>query len=576
MHPRNLTVSFLLIACLFALPIFTQAAAPPPEWGTDGMVSSAHPLATEAGWEILNEGGNAIDAALAVIYTLDVVTGFSEGLGGGEFWVIRNGETGEVICIDGREIAPAAAHRDMYIGPDSLVVPGLSEIGILAGGVPGSVAARETALDMFGSKSRKRIMKRAIQHADDGFVLSPREARVYEGAAPYFKMFPTSAAVMLDEDSLTVPVGGRLVQKDLARSLRKISDDGADVFYHGSIAQEIARFMAENGGLITAEDLANYAPTIREPIHGTYRGYDVYSMPPPSSGGIHLVQMLNMLEGWNLQQFGARSSNWYHHLSEVMDLAFADRAVYLGDPDFVNVPTEGLISKAYADSLRGRVTTIYDRHPYGAGMPQNYMASPPDSLLKERHTSHLSVIDKWGNMVALTTTVNTHFGSKLILGDTGFFLNNQMDDFSAQPGVPNYFGLVGTEANSIAPGKTPLSSMTPTIIVKDGQPFMAVGAAGGPKIITGTLQTILNVIDFDMDVQDAVAAPRIHHQWSPNYLYISTEIAPDVVHNLRQMGHAAVHYSPSSSVQAVMVDPETGLYFGAADPRGIGKAMGVR
>ncbi len=565
-----------LLVFVFVLPLTTQAAAPPPEWGTDGMVSSAHPLATEAGWEILNSGGNAIDAALAVIYTLDVVTGYSEGLGGGEFWVIRNGETGEVICIDGREVAPLDAHRDMYIGLDSLVVPGLSETGILAGGVPGSVAAREMALDMFGSVPRKRIMRRAIQHADEGFVISPREAGTHALSAPYFKLFPTSAAVMLDEDSLTTQVGGRFVQKDLAKSLRMISKDGADAFYHGDIAKEIVRFMEANGGLITEKDLANYEPTIREPIQGTYRGYDVYSMPPPSSGGIHLVQMLNMLEGWNLEQFGARSVNWYHHLAEVMDLAFADRAQFLGDPAFVNVPTEGLVSKAYADSLRGRVTTIYDRHPRGPGIPQNYMDNPPDSLLKERHTSHLSVVDKWGNMVALTTTVNTHFGSKLILGDTGIFLNNQMDDFSAQPGVPNYFGLIGSEANAIAPGKKPLSSMTPTIIAKDGQPFMAVGAAGGPKIITGTLQTILNVIDFGMDVQDAVSAPRIHHQWTPDYLYVSTEIAPDVVHLLRQMGHPAVHYTPGSSVQAVHFDAETGLYFGAADPRGIGRALGVR
>ncbi|MCB2212229.1 gamma-glutamyltransferase [bacterium] len=566
----------ILLLALLLVPFSSNAAAPPPEWGTGGMIATAHPLATEAGWEVLNDGGTAIDAALAAIYTLDVVCGYSEGLGGGEFWVIRDGETGEVVCIDGREVAPAAAHRDMYIGPDSLVVPGLSEIGILAGGVPGSVAAREKALEMFGTMKRSRIMKRAIQHADEGYVISPPEARVYEGALPYFKVFPSTARVMLDEDSMTVGVGELHIQKDLARSLKKIADHGGDEFYQGSIADEIVRFMEENGGLITADDLANYHATVREPIHGTYRGYDVYSMPPPSSGGIHLVQMLNILEGWNLPQFGVRSVNWYHHLAEAMDLAFADRAEFLGDPDFVNVPVEGLISKAYADSLRGRIINIYDRHPRGPGNPLQYMDNPPDSLLKDGHTSHLSVVDQWGNMVALTTTVNTHFGSKVILGDTGIFLNNEMDDFSAQPGVPNYFGLVGTEANSIRPGKRPLSSMTPTIIVKDGQPFMAVGAAGGPKIITGTLQTILNVIDFGMDVQDAVSEPRIHHQWSPDYLYVSEDISPDVVHLLRQQGHSAVHYTPGSVVQAVLLDPETGLYFGAADPRSVGTAMGVR
>ncbi|MBS1261970.1 MAG: Glutathione hydrolase proenzyme [Calditrichaeota bacterium] len=568
--------TLLLLFGLLAATAPAHSAAPPPEWGRQGMIATAHPLATKAGYEVLEEGGNAVDAALAAIFALDVVTGYSEGLGGGEFWVIHHAESGDVACIDGREVAPAAASRDMYLDENGEVIEGLSTTGILAGGVPGSVAARERGWKLYGSLEWARLIRPAIGYASEGFVLSPREAGIYADAVPEFRKFPSSAKKMLTEDSASAGIGERHRQPLLAESLRRIAEGGADEFYRGSIAAEITRFMRENGGLITGQDLAGYEAKVRAPIHGTYRGYDVYSMPPPSSGGVHLVQMLNTLEGWNLPQFGQRSSRYYHHLGEVMELAFADRAVFLGDPAFVNVPVEGLISKDYADSLRGRVTFLYDRHPKGAGDPMNYMENPPDSLLKDRHTSHLSVIDRWGNMVAITATINTHFGSKVVLGNTGIFLNNEMDDFSISPGVPNYFGLVGSEANAIAPGKRPLSSMSPTLILKDGQPFMAVGAAGGPKIITGTLQTIVNVIDFEMDVQEAVSEPRIHHQWSPDYLFVSKEISPDCLINLRQMGHTAIHYTPGSVVQAVLYDAARGLYFGAADPRFIGNAAGVK
>lgn len=567
----TLAAVFLWLA---ALPV--SAAAPDPAWGTKGIVATAHPLATQAAYEVLEEGGNAVDAALAAIYTLDVVTGYSEGLGGGEFWVVRWAKDGRILTIDGRESAPMAATHDMYLDTSGAVVPGLSTFGVLAGGVPGSVAAREEAFKDFGTMPRKRIMRNAIDAAENGFVLTPAQGEIFAAAAPYFQAWPTTAAVMFKHDTTTWGVGDTFVQKDLAATLKRIAKDGAEEFYHGKTAQEIASFMAENGGLITAEDLAGYKPIIREPIHGTYHGYDIYSMPPPSSGGVHLVQMLNMLEGWNLPQFGRYSSQYYHHLGQVMEAAYADRTEFLGDPAWVNVPVEGLISKDYAASLREDINNLWERRVRGPGNPFDFMENPPDSLLKPSHTSHLSVMDRWGNVVSLTTSVNTHFGSKVILGSTGIFLNNTMDDFSIQVGHPNAYGLIGKEANAVAPGKRPLSSMTPTIVMKDGKPFMAIGAAGGPRIITATLQSIVNVIDFGADIQEAISDPRIHHQWAPDYLFVDPEISPDCAKSLYEMGHHVIRYDLGAVVQGVMLDPESGLMFGAADPRAGGTAAGVK
>ncbi len=577
MKTRVHAISLFLVLCLSLClaPIPSDAAAPPPAWGEKGMVATAHPLATKAAREVLEEGGNAVDAALAAIYTLDVVTHYSEGLGGGEFWVVHLAEEGRVLTIDGRESAPAAATRDMYLDSTGAVIPGLSTYGALAGGVPGSVAAREHALEHFGSLPRQRLLRNAIDAAANGFELTPHQAAVFQHAAPYFERFPSSREVMLKEDGSPWRAGDLFLQQDLAKTLRRIAKGGAEEFYRGETAEMIASFLAENGGLITNEDLANYEPIVREPIHGTYRGYDVYSMPPPSSGGVHLVQMLNILEGWDLEQFERYSSRYYHHLAEAMEAAFADRAVYLGDPAFVNVPVEGLTAKSYADELRQRIHSLQFERNESEGDPMRHMDTPPDSLLKPSHTSHLSVIDQWGNMVALTSSVNTHFGSKLILGETGIFLNNTMDDFSLRPGYPNYFGLVGSEANAVAPGKRPLSSMSPTLVLHDGDPFLAVGGAGGPKIITGTLQTVLNIIDFGADPAEAVHDPRIHHQWKPNYLFVDREISPDCVSALFQLGHHVYRGGAGSVIQTVLLDPETGLYFGAADPRAGGSAEGV-
>jgi len=574
-HGKFFTL-FMTLAFIFTTTSF--AAAPAPAWGSKGAVATAHPLATQAAAKVLGEGGNAFDAALAAIFTLDVVTGYSLGIGGGEFWVIRTAQDDKITTFDGRESAPAAAHRDMYIDPNDstgAVIPGLSTMGPLAGGTPGSVAVRGVIHEKYGSKSWKRLLSPGIEAADKGFMLTPGQGRVFEASAPYLAMYETSKNIIFKDDSLTWGVGDIFVQKDLANTLKRIAKNGPDEFYEGETALEMVRYLSENGGILTLDDLKNYEVIEREPVSGTYRDYEVYSMAPPSSGGIHIIQMLNMLEEWNLEQFGRYSADYYHHLTEVMKAAFADRSEYLGDPAWVNVPVDGLISKDYADDLRSRIEKMWQVKVHGPGNPMMFMDNPPDSLLKPSHTSHLSVIDKWGNMVAITSSVNTHFGSKVVLGNTGIFFNNTMDDFSIRPGYPNYFGLIGSEANAIAPNKRPLSSMSPTILLKDGKPFMAIGGAGGPKIITGTLQSILNVIDFKTDIQDAISDPRIHHQWSPNYLFIDDLVSPETAKALYDMGHRVLRYPPGSVVQGVMLDPESGLYFGAADPRAGGSAAGI-
>lgn len=572
---RRTLSAFFSTLMIFTLSFNTFAKAPEPAWGKYGVASTAHPLATNAAVEILEEGGNAIDAALAAIYTLGVVTGHSLGIGGGEFWVVRLAD-GTITTLDGREVAPAASARDMYLDSTGAVIPGLSTVGALAGGIPGSIAVRELARERYGTKARKRVMRSAISAADDGFLITPYQEMMFGYCVPYFQQFPSAANVMFKQDTTTWQAGDLFQQKDLARTLRRIAKNGTKDFYHGETAREMVRAIQEAGGIMTLEDLASYEVIERAPIHGEYRGYDVYSMPPPSSGGVHLIQMLHMLEEWNLPQFGRYSSQYYHHLAEVMEAAFADRSVYLGDPAFVNVPVEGLVSRDYAAQLRSRINNLWHTRVQSPGNPMMFMENPPDSLLKPSHTSHLSVMDQWGNVVSITSSVNTWFGSKMILGSTGIFLNNTMDDFSVQPGHPNAFGLVGNEANAVAPGKRPLSSMTPTIILKDGKPFMAVGAAGGPRIITATLQTILNVIDFGADMQEAISDPRIHHQWAPNVLYVDEEISPDCVQRLHEMGHNAFRRTLGCIVHGVLYDEESGLYFGGADPRALGTAAGVQ
>ena len=562
------------LLCLFICCIFVNCASLKKFFGRkisvpvkakNGMVVSAHPLASEAGLKMLQEGGNAVDAAAATAFALSVVEPYHSGLGGGGFMVIRFSKTGEVIALDYRETAPQKAHRDMYI-EDEEVVEEWSTVGALAAGVPGMVAGLTLALKNYGTKSLGEVLQPAIRYAQEGYEVGTIYSQYSEEKLPQLLQFPQSAQIFLKDGKTPPEPDFILVQQDLAQTLRLVATRGPDPFYRGEIADRIARWMAENGGLITKEDLESYRPVLREPVRGTYRGYEIVSMPPPTSGGIHLVQMLNILEGFGLKRLGHNSAEAAHIMAETMKLAFADRAYFLGDPDFVDVPVAGLISKTYAETLRSRIDRNRTREVRDHGNPEDYISFGG--------TTHVSVIDKDGNVVSLTQTINLAFGSKAVVPGTGIVLNNEMDDFSAQPGVPNAFGLIGGEANAIAPGKRSLSSMTPTVVLKGGEPLLIIGSPGGPKIITTVLQVILNVVDHGLNIQEAINAPRIHHQWLPDTLRIEQGISYDVKELLIEMGHEVKQGGHLGAAQGILIDPETGIYYGGTDPRLDGEAMG--
>jgi gamma-glutamyltranspeptidase / glutathione hydrolase len=549
---------------LFTLP--AQAAFQAPVTADHGMVATDHWQASQIGAEVLKNGGNAVDAAIATSLALSVVRNQSTGIGGGGFMVIRlaNGQT---TVLDYRETAPAAAHQNMYLDAQGAVIPGLSTVGYRAVGVPGLLAGISMASQKYGSKPLKALFQPAIQLAEQGFIADAhfREASetvMERGALPEFKR------VFFKSGQKPYLLGEKMKLPELAQSLKILADKGISEFYTGSLAKKIVAAMQQNGGLITAQDLANYQPQVRQPLKGTYRGYEILTMPPPSSGGTALIEMLNLLEpqalGWNSSGFG--SSHYVHTVAEVMKHAYADRAEFLGDPAFVKVPVEELTSKAYATQLQTRLQAAQNhtlpRNHYGKkGLSYSSSKAP----IEDHGTTHFSVMDRWGNVVAATETVNTYFGSLVVVPGTGILLNNQMDDFSSKPGVPNAFGLIGNAANAIAPGKKPLSSMTPTIVLKQGKPFMTVGASGGPRIITGTFQTILNVIDFGMNVSEAVSMPRFHHQWVPETLFIEREMPLDVRRALEAKGHKLEIGQSESTVQAIVM--QNGRMTAASDPR---------
>jgi len=578
---RHLCCSLTVLGCLIfvhsgelLLRVPTaQGAAPKPAWAKQGMVVSAHPLASQIGLDILKAGGNAVDAAVATAFALGVTEGYSSGIGGGSFTLLHLANRWETVAVDGREEAPAAANRNMYVDKASgQVIPELSTTGVLAAAVPGHVAALCLLLDRYGSMSLGQVLEPSIALADSGFELSQTYVRVLENQKDRLKRFSSSFEIFFHPDSTVLGLGERLVQHDLAQTYRLLAEEGDDAFYKGEIAQLIAAAMLPDSGLITVEDLASYRAKIRRPVLGSYRGFTVYSMPPPSSGGVHLIQMLNVLERYDLHYLGHNSSETIHLMAEAMKRAFADRAVYMGDPGFASIPVAGLISKAYADSLARTISRFHASKVSGPGNPTPYL--PPADMSKGQHTTHLSVIDRWGNMVAMTATINTGFGSGFVVPGTGVLLNNEMDDFSAAPGVENFFGLVGDEANSIAPHKRPLSSMTPTFVFYQGRPFMILGSPGGPRIITTVLQVILNVIDHNMDIQAAVDAPRIHHQWKPDKLYLEDGIPADVIQNLVIKGYEAVPGGNWGAAEAILIDLETGIIYGGSDSRIEGAAKG--
>jgi gamma-glutamyltranspeptidase/glutathione hydrolase len=572
-HDRLVTVLALLV---FLAAHAAGAAARAPAWGARGMVVTSEPGAARAGLAMLEQGGNAVDAAVATAFALAVTQPFSAGLGGGAFLLIRDA-SGKIFALDARETAPAAATRDMYLQPGVPERASLS--GPLAVATPGFVAGCAMALERYGTLPLAAVLAPAIALAEEGVEIGPYHVAMLGamGARGFPQRFPETARIQFPPDGEALRPGWRLVQSDLAHTLRRIATEGPEVVYTGDVGAAIALAVASRGGILTRSDLANYRPLLREPVAGTYRGFAVHSFPPPSSGGVALVETLNILEGAELASLGAGSSASLHRVAEAMKLAFADRAAYLGDPDFVDVPSAHLVSKAYADTLRARLDPVWWRRaPWhwfageralrvpGPGLPQN-----------DSGTVHLSTADLAGNAVALTMTINTPFGSGITAEGTGILLNNEMDDFAVAIGVPNAYGLVDTRgANAIAPGKRPLSSMTPTIIEKDGALAMVTGSPGGPRIITTTLLSVLNVIDYGMDVSEAVSAPRFHHQWQPDVLFVEPAVPSDVVEALRERGHDVdVSEREWSAAEAITVAPD-GSLLGAADPRRDGVALG--
>lgn len=529
------------------------------------VVATVQPLATDAGIAAFEQGGNAVDAAVAAALTLGVVDSPNSGIGGGCFILIRK-PAGTILAIDGREKAPAAATSDMYVR-NGEVDSRLSTLGPLAVGVPGALAAYALAIDECGQCQLADLLLPAAAFAEQGFPIDRVYARKLADKAEELAQFPGSREVLLKPDGSAYREGETLRQTDLARTYRKIAESGPDWFYQGEFAEKVGAWMSTHGGILTAKDFANYQPVKREPIVTSYRDYQVVGFPPPSSGGVHVAQILNILEHFDLaKEYRDDPVRATHIVIEAMKLAFADRAYWLGDSDFADVP-RGLVYKSYAKSLAERIQP--DRI---SEVPTHGQPPQAQEALFGRHTTHIAAADSAGYWVAITATVNTSFGSKVIVPGTGVILNNEMDDFSSQPGVPNAFGLIGAENNSIAPGKRPLSSMSPTIVL-DGndKPVMTLGAAGGPKIITQVLLTVIRKLDLGMDLAAAVAAPRFHHQWRPNSVLLESTIPKTISEGLERYGHEIVVVDQSGITQAIALGPD-GKLVGVHDPRVPGKA----
>ncbi|MER9134567.1 gamma-glutamyltransferase [Mesorhizobium sp. M0768] len=516
----SLTLTFVLFLAL--------AASPQPAKGEHGMVVTAQHLASGVGVEVLKRGGNAVDAAVAVGYALAVVYPTAGNIGGGGFMTIRF-KDGRSTFLDFRERAPLAATKTMYLDKDGKPVKGASLDGYLAVGVPGSVAGFEMAREKYGTLSRQDLLAPAIRFAKEGFVLEQGDAASLQGGAERLARDPAAAAIFLKPDGKPYAVGERLVQPDLAASLAAISERGADAFYKGATADAIVKASGEKGGILARADFENYAVRELKPVTCNYRGYEIISSPPPSSGGVIICEILNVLEFYPLSYLGAGSAETVHVMVEAMRHAYVDRNSALGDPGFIDNPVAKLLDKNYAREIREKID------PFRAGVSQELM---PKGFGESNETTHFSIIDNDGNAVAVTYTLNGSFGAGVVAAGTGILLNNEMDDFTQKPGVPNLYGLVQGEANAIAPKKTPLSSMSPTILAKDGKPFMVIGSPGGSRIITITLEAIVNVVDHGMNIQEAIDAPRIHHQWLPDTVYIEPfGLSPDTEKLLTGMGY---------------------------------------
>ncbi len=562
MNVGNVKSGLLWYLLALAPQLLLGGASQPPVKARHGMVVSSERHASEVGVQVLRSGGNAVDAAIATGFALAVTHPSAGNIGGGGFMIVYTAKGG-ITAFNFREKAPAAAHAKMYLDQNGVYSDPINHDGYLSIGVPGTVAGFFLAHQKLGSKPMRELLAPAIKLAEQGFPVSWGLHEDFSDLAEEFRRYPASAQAFLKNGKEVYQPGEIWKQPDLAKTLRRIQTNGRDGFYKGETARLLATAMRKHGGLLTEEDLANYQAQERQPIHGTYRGYDIYSMSPPSSGGTAVVEMLNILEGFDLRAAGFASAQHVHLLTEAMRRAFADRARHLGDPDFnPDMPIAKLTSKEYAAQLRKSISLN--------------QASPSDPVTfndayESTETTHYSVVDAAGNAVVVTYTLEYGYGSRIVAEGTGFLLNNEMGDFNPQPGRTDSTGLIGTPPNIVAPGKRMLSSMTPTIVAKDGKPFLLIGSPGGRTIINTVLQVIVNVIDFDMDISEAIAAPRIHHQWLPNRLRIEEfGISKDTERLLQMFGHRlSISRSSRSqgSAMGIIIDPKTGLRLGAADPR---------
>ena len=563
----NKTISLILIVGFLSISF---AETPKPVRAKHGMVVTVSTPASKVGLQILKQGGNAVDAAVATAFALAVTYPFAGNIGGGGFMVIHL-NNGKNTTIDFREKAPLKATRNMYLDKDGNYVPSLSKEGALAVGVPGSVVGMIYALKKYGTMTLSQVIEPAIKLARNGWKLDLLSAESFKRFLPKFSKYPASFKIF-SNNGKPYKEGELFIQTELAETLELIKNKGLDGFYKGKTAELLIKQIQDLGGIITQKDLDKYQPVERKPIIGDYRGYKIVSMPPPSSGGIILVEMLNVLENYKFKPDEWGSSTYYHRLVETMKYAYADRSVHLGDADFYPVPQKGLLSKDYAE-------TIFNKIGDKAVPSSDIAAGNPQQFQESHETTHYSVYDKNGNAVSVTTTLNSAFGNKVVVAGAGFLLNNEMDDFSSKPGEPNQFGLIGGEGNSIEPEKRMLSSMTPTIVLKGEKPFLVIGSPGGSTIITTVLQVILNCIDFNMNIQQAINMPRIHHQWLPDQIfYEKYAINLDTAEKLKSMGYKLADIRKSFRIigiaEGIMIDNTNNLIYGASDPRGGGSAEG--
>ena len=561
----------LILAIAMALPllssltlhaeepsIFSQMATAQPVWAKHGMVASQETLASRTGVEILKQGGNAVDAAVAVAFSLAVTLPRAGNIGGGGFRLVHLAKENKTIAIDYREMAPSKAKKDIFLDENGDAVTKLSREHGLAVGVPGTVMGMSLALEKYGTMTMAQVTAPAIKMAQEGISVSPDLAVSLAGLKRRMSQWPSTAAIFYKADGSDFQVDDILKQPELAHSLQLIAEKGTKGFYEGETAEKLVKAVQEAGGIMTLEDLNHYKAVEREPVRGQYRGYEVVSMPPPSSGGVHIIEMLNVLQQFPIDKFGHNTAQTIHVMAETMKHAYADRSEYLGDPDFYKVPVKQLTDKDYAQKIASQIA-LNKTTPSEEIKPGNLAPYESDQ------TTHFSVVDKWGNAVSNTYTLNFSYGSGLVAKGTGILLNNEMDDFSAKPGTPNGYGLVGGDANAVEGNKRPLSSMSPTIVMKDGKPFLVTGSPGGSRIITTTLQIIMNVIDHGLNIAEASNAARVHHQWLPDELRVETSLNRDTISLLEAKGHKVSVQSAMGSTQSIMVTDQ-GI-FGATDPR---------